>query len=178
MRTFGVVGLGYVGLPLAHAAAVAGMRGVGIDSSRSIVSGLSQGRSHVDDIDDAQVRDMLDGGFVFSTDPQAMHECDVIVICVPTPLGTEGGPDLSAVASAGRSVRDHIRPGTLVVLESTTWPGTTDEFLRPLLEECGLRAGHDFHLAYSPERIDPGNRSYGITNTPKVVGGIHASVCH
>ncbi|MFC6286327.1 nucleotide sugar dehydrogenase [Nocardioides sp. GCM10027113] len=172
MVDFAVVGLGYVGLPLARAAVAAGLSGVGIDASPRVVDLLAEGRSHVDDLSDQDVSRMLAAGFLCTTDESVLHDADVIVICVPTPLGQEGGPDLGAVRSAAESVARQLQPGALVILESTTWPGTTDDVLRPILETTGLKAGVDFHLAYSPERIDPGNPTYGIENTPKIVGGL------
>lgn len=169
---FTIIGLGYVGLPLAQAAVAAGLSGHGLDSSEEVVADLKAGRSHVDDLTNHDVAAMCRGGFMPTTDPGVVTRSDVVVICVPTPLGAEGGPDLGPVRKATESVRDHLRPGTLVILESTTWPGTTDEVVRPILEESGLTAGINFHLAYSPERIDPGNPTYGVVNTPKVVGGL------
>lgn len=170
--TFAVIGLGYVGLPLANAATRAGLVGVGLDRSAAIVTGLNNGRSHVDDISDAEVAAMNAAGFRASTDEADLDGASTIVICVPTPLASDKGPDMSAVESAGRAVRDHLRTGDLVILESTTWPGATEEVLAPILEQSGLKAGTDFHLAFSPERIDPGNARFTITNTPKVVGGV------
>ena len=170
-----VVGLGYVGLPLAQEAVRVGLDVQGLDVSHRTVDGLNSGRSHVDDLTDNDVRAMLNGGFAATTDPAVLHEADVIVICVPTPLSEDGGPDLTAVRSAASSVASHIRTGQLVVLESTTYPGTTEEVLIPVLEASGLRAGADFHVAFSPERIDPGNPNFGLRNTPKVVGGIDAA---
>jgi UDP-N-acetyl-D-glucosamine dehydrogenase len=168
-----IVGLGYVGLPLAQHVVRSGLAVVGLDSYETVVDGLNSGVSHVDDLSDADVAAMLELGFSASTDPAVVKQADTVVICVPKPLSEDGGPDLSAVASAARSVGDHLRTGTLVVLESTTYPGTTEEFLRPILEErSGLVAGRDFSLAFSPERIDPGNAVYGVRNTPKVVGGM------
>lgn len=167
-----VVGLGYVGLPLVVEAAKAGLRVVGFDTDPDKVSALAAGRSYVGDIGDAEVGSALAAGFVPSTEPDLVAGAEVVVICVPTPL-TDHLPDLSAVLAAGRSVGKVLRPGRLVVLESTTYPGTTEEELLPILEESsGLRAGVDFHLAYSPERIDPGNASWTLRNTPKIVGGI------
>ncbi|WP_323096025.1 nucleotide sugar dehydrogenase [Intrasporangium sp. YIM S08009] len=171
-----VVGLGYVGLPLAQAAAAAGMQVVGLDTDASVVASLSVGRSHVDDLSDDDVGAMLAAGFAPTTDASVVADASTVVICVPTPLGSEGGPDLGAVVGATRSLATHLRPGTLVVLESTTYPGTTDEVVRPILESGGLVAGRDFSLAFSPERVDPGNPVYGIVNTPKVVGG-HTPSC-
>lgn len=167
-----VVGLGYVGLPLAQEACAAGLEVVGLDVSARIVDGLNAGRSHVDDLSDADVAEMQGAGFVATSDAETVQDADVVVICVPTPLGSHGSPDLGAVESASRSVGANLRSGTLVVLESTTYPGTTDDVVRPILEELsGLVAGVDFRLAYSPERIDPGNPQFGLRNTPKVVGG-------
>jgi nucleotide sugar dehydrogenase len=129
----------------------------------------------VDDVSDADVAQMLQAGFAATADPAVLGTAQTIVICVPTPLAPEGGPDLTAVRGAAREVAGRLAPGTLVVLESTTYPGTTDEVVRPILEESGLVAGRDFHLAFSPERIDPGNALYGVGNTPKIVGGYTAS---
>ncbi len=166
-----VVGLGYVGLPLAQEAVRAGLSVRGFDVSPQIIEGLNAGRSHVDDLTDADVQKMLDGGFVATSDIEEIRDTDAVVICVPTPLSPDGGPDLGAVVSATSTAAEVLRPGMLVVLESTTYPGTTEEVLRPLLEKGGLSAETDFLLAYSPERIDPGNPVYGMKNTPKVVGG-------
>jgi UDP-N-acetyl-D-glucosamine dehydrogenase len=170
-----VIGLGYVGLPLAQEACRSGLRVAGLDLDRRVVTTLTEGRSHIDDLSDADVAAMNDAGFRATTDPAVIAELDqqvgAAVICVPTPLSEDGGPDLGAVLAAARTIGEHIRPGVLMVLESTTWPGTTDELLRPLLEEKGLTVGEDVFLAFSPERIDPGNPTYGFRNTPKVVGG-------
>ncbi|MCY9785669.1 nucleotide sugar dehydrogenase [Nocardiopsis sp. EMB25] len=167
-----ILGLGYVGLPLAAEAVSAGLRVVGLDVNEGVVAGLNGGVSHVDDLADEDVAAMRDGGFTATTDASCLARTRVIVICVPTPLSPEGGPDLGAVTSAATSIATHLTPGTLVILESTTYPGTTEEVVRPLLEESGLVAGADFHLAFSPERIDPGNPTFGVANTPKVVGGL------
>ena len=171
-----VIGLGYVGLPLVQCATAAGLSVVGVDLDDRKVAGLNAGHSHVDDLSDADVRSLIESGFRATTDADDIAGAAAVVICVPTPLSADGAPDLAAVRSAVRSVATHLRPGMLVVLESTTWPGTTDEVVRPILEAGGLVAGADFHLAYSPERIDPGNRTYGLANTPKVVGG-HTAAC-
>ncbi len=171
-----VVGVGYVGLPLAAGAGAAGLSVIGYDISAEVCDGLEQGRPHVPDVRPAQLKTMLANGFRATTDPAVLGTADTVVICVPTGLGTDGRPDLSAVRAATETVSDHLRPGTLVVLESTSFPGTTDEVVRPILERHGLVAGEDFPLAYSPERIDPGNRRYGIHNTPKVVSG-HTPLC-
>ncbi|GAA4908433.1 nucleotide sugar dehydrogenase [Stackebrandtia albiflava] len=167
-----VVGMGYVGLPLAREASRAGLLVVGLDLDADVVAGLNDGRSHVDDISDADVTRMREAGFVATTDPAVQAGAGAIVICVPTPLTADGGPDLAAVNGAVAAAARHLRPGTLVVLESTTYPGTTDEVVKPVLEGSGLRAGVDFHLAFSPERVDPGNPVFGVANTPKVVGGV------
>jgi nucleotide sugar dehydrogenase len=167
-----VVGLGYVGLPLAREAGLAGLAVAGFDASARVVDALNAGRSHVDDLTDADVQGMLDQGFRATTDESVIDSADTVVICVPTPLADDHGPDLGAVEAASRAVARHLRPGMLVVLESTSYPGTTDELVRPILEEGGLVAGRDFHLAFSPERIDPGNATHGLRNTPKVVGGV------
>jgi nucleotide sugar dehydrogenase len=166
-----VVGLGYVGLPLAREAARAGLPVVGLDASAAVVDALSAGRSHVDDLADADVAAMRAAGFRATTDEAVLGEAATVVICVPTPLGADHGPDLTAVRAASEAVARHLRAGQLVVLESTSYPGTTEELVRPLLEAGGLVAGRDFHLAFSPERIDPGNATHGLRNTPKVVGG-------
>ena len=171
-----VIGLGYVGLPLAQEAVRSGLSVVGLDVSERVVTGLRAGRSHVDDLSDDAIVDMLAAGFEVTSDAAVLADADAVVVCVPTPLSAEGGPDLSAVLSATRVIAQHVHPGMLVVLESTTYPGTTDEEIRPLLEAGGLVAGVDFHLAFSPERIDPGNPTYGMRNTPKVVGG-HTIAC-
>jgi len=167
-----VVGLGYVGLPLAVAAAEAGIRVSGVDLNTSVVASLNDGRSHIGDVTNAQIASARDAGFAAHADFGVIADCDVIVICVPTPLDDNGGPDLSAVLGAAQQIVRHLQPSALVVLESTTYPGTTEEVLRPELESTGYIAGTDFHLAFSPERIDPGNEVFGITNTPKVVGGL------
>lgn len=171
-ESFAVIGLGYVGLPLALAAARTGSRGIGLDRSAEVVAGLLNGRSHVDDISDAEVAELLGAGFVATTDAADLAKAQTIVICVPTPLSPHGGPDMTAVIDAAEEIAAHMAPGVLVVLESTTWPGTTEELILPILQEGGRTVGKDFHLAFSPERIDPGNRTFDISNTPKVVGGV------
>lgn len=170
-----VVGLGYVGLPLAQEACRSGFDVVGLDVSEAIAEGLNSGISHIDDLSADDVATMLAAGFRATTDAGCVSSSQVVVICVPTPLSDDGTPDLAAVVSATTAVGARMTPGTLVVLESTTYPGTTDTTVGPLLEELsGLTAGVDFALAYSPERIDPGNPVYGLRNTPKVVGGLTA----
>jgi nucleotide sugar dehydrogenase len=168
-----IIGLGYVGLPLAQEAVRAGLSVTGLDVRQATVDGLNGGRSHVDDLSGADIAAMVEGGFRATTDLADCGDPDVIVICVPTPLSESDGPDLTAVRAATESAGRLLKPGALVILESTTYPGTTDEVVRPLLEKAsGLTAGIGFHLAFSPERIDPGNSRYGIRNTPKVVGGL------
>lgn len=169
-----IVGLGYVGLPLARRAVECGLRVVGYDVSRDTVQSLNDGRSHVDDLTDDDVAAMRDAGFIASADPAVLDRAAAITICVPTPLDESFAPDLTAVKSAATTISEHLRPGTVVVLESTTYPGTTEEVVLPILERSGLKAGTDFALAYSPERVDPGNPTFGVANTPKVVGGIDA----
>jgi len=170
-----VIGLGYVGLPLTLEACKGGLEVVGLDTDQSVVSGLADGVSHIDDIDSTDLAKMLESGFLATTDPACIHDSDVVVICVPTPLDEDETPDLGAVKAATMTVSEHLQSGSLVVLESTTYPGTTEDTVRPLLEEgSGLTAGVDFSLAYSPERIDPGNPEWGLRNTPKIVGGLTA----
>ena len=171
-----IVGLGYVGLPLAQEATKAGRMVLGFDVNQGVVDALNVGTSHVDDLSDADIAEMLAGGFEATTDESRIAGAQTAVVCVPTPLSKEGGPDLSAVEAAVAAIARHLRPGMLVILESTTYPGTTDEVVRPALEAGGLIAGQDFHLAFSPERIDPGNATFGAKNTPKVVGG-HTPAC-
>jgi UDP-N-acetyl-D-glucosamine dehydrogenase len=171
-----VIGLGYVGLPLAIQAVRSGFGVTGYDTSEQKVAGLMAGRSHIDDMTDAEVTEMLAAGFLATTDTATLEAQDVIVICVPTPLSEADGPDLSAVRAAAQTAGHLLKAGTLVSLESTTYPGTTEEIVRPLLEKAsGLTAGIDFSLAFSPERIDPGNPTYGFRNTPKIVGGLTPS---
>jgi UDP-N-acetyl-D-glucosamine dehydrogenase len=171
-----IVGMGYVGLPLAREASAAGLSVIGFDVNPEVVDGLNHGRSHVDDLFDADVVDMLGRGFFATTDARELRRARAIVVCVPTPLSRDGLPDLGPLRAAAVSVAEHLQPGTLVILESTTYPGTTDEEIRPILEAGGLVAGTDFALVFSPERIDPGNQKFGPKNTPKVIGG-HTSAC-
>jgi UDP-N-acetyl-D-glucosamine dehydrogenase len=171
-----IIGMGYVGLPLAREASAAGLGVIGFDVNPEVVDGLNQGRSHVDDLADSDVVEMLGRGFFATTDARELRRAQTIVVCVPTPLSIEGLPDLGPVRAAAASVADYLQPGMLVILESTTYPGTTDEEIRPILETGGLVAGTDFALVFSPERIDPGNKNFGPKNTPKVIGG-HTSAC-
>ena len=168
-----VVGQGYVGLPLALRAAEVGYRVVGFDVDGTRIKRLEVGESPIEDITDARLRASLDAGrYLPTTDTAELSGFDVVVVSVPTPLA-EGTPDLTHITDAGQVVALHLRAGATVVLESTTYPGTTEELLLPLLEDgSGLVAGRDFHLGYSPERIDPGNTDFTFENTPKVVSGI------
>jgi UDP-N-acetyl-D-glucosamine dehydrogenase len=170
---FGIVGLGYVGLPLAVELASAGFRVLGFDIQQKVVDGLNAGRSHVKDVTDAQLQAAVKGGRLSATsDMLRLAEADAVSICVPTPLSKFKDPDVSFIVAATEAVKRTLRPGQAIILESTTYPGTTREILLPALESTGLRVGEDFFLAFSPERVDPGNSTYGTRNTPKVVGGI------
>lgn len=172
--TVGVVGLGYVGLPMAVAFAEAGFRTVGIDVDAAKVEALAKGASHIDDVPDDQLGGVVrPGGLEPTTDIGALREADAIWLCVPTPFDATKTPDLAFVRAAAASVAEVLTPGTLVILQSTTYPGTTTEVVQPILEGgSGLRAGTDFHLAYSPERVDPGNADWTLANTPKICGGV------
>ena len=167
-----VVGQGYVGLPLAHGAIHAGLDVVGLEVREQTVHNLNSGISHIGDLSDAELKEMLARGYSATTDVSVIGTADVVVICVPTPLGEANSPDLSAVLSAVGAIAKNLTPSTLVVLESTTYPGTTEDVVLPLLLKSGLQLDVDFSLAFSPERIDPGNEKYGLQNTPKVVGGV------
>ncbi|MGH7829964.1 MAG: nucleotide sugar dehydrogenase [Candidatus Binatia bacterium] len=164
-----VLGLGFVGLPLTLRFAEAGYPALGLDVDGDKVAGVRKGISHVQDV---FFKACYAHPIQASTDFSLLREVDAAIICVPTPLSKTRDPDLSLVLEAARTVAQHLHPGQLVVLESTTYPGTTREVLLPLMEEGGLKVGADFFLAYSPERIDPGNKSFGLLNTPKVVAGV------
>jgi nucleotide sugar dehydrogenase len=167
-----VIGQGYVGLSVAAGAALAGMTVDGVDSDAARIAALAAGENVVPGVADATFSLATDTGRLsFKTDVSVAASADVVLICVPTPL-VDHRPDLSAVESAAHALAPHLSPGTLVVLESTTYPGTTEQVVKPLLEAGGRKAGRDFLLAYSPERIDPGNDKFGLTNTPRVVGGL------
>ncbi len=169
----GIVGLGYVGLPLAMEMAEAGYTVLGFDISRRVVDKLNGGESHVQDVPSSRLATFIKSGrFSATTDLGRMKEPDCIVIAVPTPLSKTRDPDVSYIVAATESVARALRTGQLIVLESTTYPGTTRELMLPALEKNGLKVGKDFFLAFSPERVDPGNPKYGTRNTPKVVGGI------
>jgi UDP-N-acetyl-D-glucosamine dehydrogenase len=167
----GVVGLGYVGLPLAVAFAEEGHDVVGLDADPRKVDALAEGRSYVEDVPSERLA-TLEGELVATSRYADLSSCEAVILCVPTPLTNSREPDLSYMVDAATSLAAVMQKGQLIVLESTTYPGTTRERLRPILEESGLAAGRDFHLAYSPERIDPGRTDFTIRTTPKVVGGL------
>ena len=167
-----VIGQGYVGLPLAQEASRAGLTVVGLDLSPRIVDGLNSGISHIDDLSNDDIAEMLKNGYTATSDATTIADADYVVICVPTPLGQDGNPDLTPVEKASASIAEHLTAGTTVILESTTYPGTTDTLVAGIINEAGHTLGEDYYLAFSPERIDPGNPVYGLKNTPKVVGGV------
>ena len=168
-----VVGLGYVGLPLAETFAWGGYPVLGFDIDADKVAKLNRGESYIGHICPERVAELVGSGrFEATSDPRRFTQADAVIICVPTPLGEAREPDLSYIVNTAVTLRPHLRPGQLIVLESTTYPGTTEELLRPLLEESGLKAGRDFFLAYSPEREDPGNKDFATRNIPKVIGGM------
>ena len=177
--TVGVVGLGYVGLPLAVAFARAGFRVIGVDGDPVRTALLAGGTSPVEDVPAALLAPLVQSGrLAIHSAPDALGEADAIVICVPTPLGKSKEPDISFIVAAADGVARVLRPGGLVVLESTTYPGTTDEVLLPRLSRGGLRVGEEFFLGFSPERIDPGNQTWGLSRIPKVVGGVTPACRH
>jgi UDP-N-acetyl-D-glucosamine dehydrogenase len=168
-----VIGLGYVGLPLALAFAQKGFKVLGIDTDENRVGRIKSLKSYITDVPSSLIARMVGKKFFnATTDFNVLSQADVVIICVPTPLKRKYTPDISYIVSAVRSVAKHLRKDMLVVLESTTYPGTTDELIKPELEKSGLKAGKDFHVAFSPERIDPGNKSFEVTKIPKVVGGL------
>lgn len=172
----GVIGMGYVGLPEAVAMALAGFRVTGIDVNEDKVKKINRGVSYIPDVEKQDMAEVVRKKMLHATaDPGVIRNLDVICICVPTPFNVYKEPDLSYVVSAINMVKDNFRKGQLVILESTTYPGTTREELLPVLGKGGFKAGKDFYLAFSPERVDPGNKEYSITNTPKLVGGITAA---
>jgi len=169
----GVIGLGYVGLPLAVEAGKGGIRVIGFDVSARVADSVNAGESHIQDVPAEDVKELRDAGMVEATiDMTRLAECDVISICVPTPLSKTRDPDVSYILAATEAVAAALRKGQLIVLESTTYPGTTREVMLPALEATGLTVGEDFNLCFSPERVDPGNETWNTKNTPKVVGGI------
>ncbi len=170
----GIVGQGYVGLPLALTFVESGFRVAGFDLDPNKVAGLNQGESHIKHVGAERVAAAVAGGrFVATDDFSRLSECDAVLMCVPTPLGRHREPDMRYVRDTATTIRTHLRPGQLIVLESTTYPGTTDEELKPLLEESGLTTPGDFFLAFSPEREDPGNASFSTKSIPKLVGGVN-----
>jgi len=173
ITTVGIIGLGYVGLPLATAFAKAGLHVVGYDLAQSKIESLNNGDSYIEDVPSDELAPLLGSGALeATTDPTRLADCGALLICVPTPLGQYREPDLGYVLAATEMALANLAPGALVVLESTTWPGTTREVLAPMFESAGLKVGQDAYLAFSPERVDPGNTRWGIGETPKVVGGL------
>ena len=172
--TAGVVGLGYVGLPLAVEIAKAGFKTTGFDLLDDKVNKINRGENYISDVDGAALRALTDNGRLeATTDFRRISEMDFIAICVPTPLDSHQQPDLSYIEHSSIQIAEHLKKDTMVVLESTTFPGTTSDIVRPILEKgSGLMCGKDFYLAFSPERVDPGNAHYKTGNTPKVVGAI------
>lgn len=173
VNTVGIVGLGYVGLPLAVAFARAGMGVVGVDNDPGKLAALEAGDSPVEDVPSEDLRGLLSGaGLRFTGDYADLADAEAVLICLPTPLNEHREPDLSIVVAGVEAIAKNLRRGALVVLESTTYPGTTREVLLPVFERDGRRVGEDFHLAFSPERVDPGNKTHTLWSTPKVVGGL------
>ena len=171
--TVGVVGLGYVGLPLAVEKAKAGFKTIGFDVQEAKVDMVNAGHNYIGDVVDDDLKKIVDDGMLrATTDFSFVKDVDFIAICVPTPLDAHQQPDISYVKSSAENIAKHLTKGTMVVLESTTYPGTTEELLKPILESSGLKCGEDFYLGFSPERVDPGNKQFKTKNTPKVVGAI------
>ncbi len=168
-----IIGLGYVGLPLAVAFAQKGFRVLGIDTDERRVRRICNLQSYIADVsNDAIGRVIRNGKLLVTANFELLESADIVIICVPTPLKRKYTPDISFIVSAVKSIAAHVRKNMLVVLESTTYPGTTEELIKPALEKGGLKAGRDFHVAFSPERIDPGNKQFEVTKIPKVVGGL------
>ena len=171
--TVGVVGLGYVGLPLAVEKAKAGFKTIGFDVQEAKVDMVNAGHNYIGDVVDDDLKKIVEDGMLCATtDFSFVKDVDFIAICVPTPLDAHQQPDISYVKSSAENIAKHLTKGTMVVLESTTYPGTTEELLKPILESSGLKCGEDFYLGFSPERVDPGNKQFKTKNTPKVVGAI------
>lgn len=169
----GVVGLGYVGLPLAVEKAKAGFKTIGFDVQKAKVDMVNEGHNYIGDVVDSDLKKIVEEGMLTATtDFSFVRDVDFIAICVPTPLDKHQQPDISYVRSSAEAIAKHLKKGTMVVLESTTYPGTTEELLKPILESSGLKCGEDFYLGFSPERVDPGNKQFKTKNTPKVVGAI------
>ncbi len=171
--SIGVVGLGYVGLPLAAAFAEAGFKVIGFEVAEQKIAALNAGESYISDVSSQRIAQLREQAlFEATSDFSKLRECEAISVCVPTPLRKTGDPDLTYILEATRQIRAFLRSGQLVVLESTTYPGTTLEVVAPELSATGLEIGSDVYLAFSPERIDPGNPHYGVENTPKIIGGV------
>lgn len=169
----GVVGLGYVGLPLAIEIAKAGFKTIGFDINKEKVNSVNRRRNYIGDVVDSELKMLVDKGMLVATaDFSDIGKVDFVAICVPTPLDAHQQPDISQVESSVKSIAEYLHRGMMVVLESTSYPGTTEEIVKPILESSGLKCGEDFYLGFSPERIDPGNKTYNIKNTTKVVGGL------
>lgn len=169
----GVIGLGYVGLPLASEFAGKGLKATGFEVDESKAARINAGESYIGDVESSVIKEMVEAGrLIATTDFDALEDCDAIIICVPTPLRKTKEPDVSYILAAAGEIQKRLRRGQLVILESTTYPGTTDEVLLPMLEETGLKLDEDFLLAFSPERVDPGNAKFQTHNIPKVVGGV------
>ncbi|MGQ7871149.1 nucleotide sugar dehydrogenase [Sunxiuqinia sp. sy24] len=175
-ETVGIIGLGYVGLPLAVNFAEAGVKTIGFDKNPTKVNSINQGNNYIDDIRDAVLKEVVDNvSLSATTDFSRMSECDALLICVPTPLDRFKKPDMSYIESACTEIGKHMKPGTFISLESTTYPTTTEDLMLPIIEqESGFKHGTDFWLAYSPERVDPGNKNFHTRNTPKVLGAMTA----
>src|SRR5678810_877653 len=169
----GVIGLGYVGLPLVVVFVANGFNGCGFEVDSEKARQINAGTSYIGDVPSRRLKDVVDAGRLeATTDFQHLRECDAIIICVPTPLRKTKEPDVSYILAAAEQIQKNLRRGQLIILESTTYPGTTDEVLLPMFEEAGLKLDHDFLLAFSPERVDPGNPQFLTHNIPKVVGGV------
>ena len=169
----GVIGLGYVGLPLAVEKAKAGYKVIGFDIQEHKVEKVNNGINYIGDILDGDLKEVVKQGRLKATNDYAfLKDVDAVAICVPTPLDKNKQPDLSYIINSTKEIAKYLHKGMLVVLESTTYPGTTEEVVKPILDETGLICGEDYFLAYSPERVDPGNKQYNTKNTPKVVGGV------
>ncbi|NLK88295.1 MAG: nucleotide sugar dehydrogenase, partial [Clostridiaceae bacterium] len=169
----GVIGLGYVGLPLAVEIAKSGYRAIGFDVQAKKVEMVNEARNYIDDIDPDELRNVVDSGKLKATsDFGYIKELDCVIMCVPTPLDEYFQPDITYIINASEQISKYMHKDMLIILESTTYPGTTEDVVRPILEKSGLECGKDFYLVFSPERIDPGNKLYKTRNTPKVVGGV------
>ncbi|MBX7241126.1 MAG: nucleotide sugar dehydrogenase [Bacteroidia bacterium] len=169
----GVAGLGYVGMPIALEFAKMGYKTIGVDPSRWKIESLQKGKNYIEDLSDAEVAEVIHSGmFISSAEYDVLADADVIYICVPTPFNANKDPDLAYVISAGEGVSSILKKGQLIILKSTTFPGTTEDYLIPVLNKSGLSAGTDYYIAFSPERVDPGNKQFNTANTPIVVGGI------